>query len=122
MTPSEQLMYSLVDEFSECRPLLAEHLADQEGELLPYVLMGDVVRWAESEVAHNRSRVATLMQWLEIRFSSADDVVQELIAVGFVEMLPASPTGDPLLDLLGPSLRQVADEMNLFEPWDEPTD
>jgi len=59
------------------------------------------------------------LQWLEIRFNAADAVVEELIAVGFVEMLPATPAGDPLLELLGPSLRHVAQEMNLFEPWEE---
>ena len=108
MDASEQLIYALVEDFSECPPLLAEHLIDQEGELLPYLLLGDVVRWAEREVEQNRSRVATLFQWLEIRFVAADTVVEELIAVGFVEMLPATPSGDPLLELLGPSLRQAA--------------
>lgn len=122
MTLSEQLIYALIDEFSECRPLLTEHLVDMEGELLPYLLLGDVVRWAEREVARNRSLVATLFQWLEIRFVAADAVVEELIAVGFVEMLPATPAGDPLLELLCPSLRQVAEEMSLFEPWGEQPD
>lgn len=122
MDAAEQLIYALVDEFSELRPLLAEHLTDNEGELLPYLLMSDVARWAIREVAHNPTRVAELMRWLEARFTAADEVVETLIAVGFVEMLPATPAGDPLLELLGPSLRQVAQEMSLFEPWGESTD
>lgn len=121
MTPSEQLIHSLAAEFSEFQPMLAEHLDDHDGDLLPYLLMADLARWAQGEVVPNRARVALLMQWLEIRFNAADLVVEELIAVGFVEMLPAAPAGDPLLELLGPELRQVAREMNLFEPWDEST-
>ena len=121
MTPSEGLVHALVEDFSELRPLLTEHLTDNEGELLPYLLMSDVARWAIREVEHNPSRVAELMRWLDARFAAADEVVETLIAVGFVEMLPATPAGDPLLELLAPELRQVAQEMNLFEPWgDQP--
>lgn len=119
MTPSELLVHELVEEFSELRPLLTEHLADNEGELLPYLLMSDVARWTIREVARNPSRVAELLGWLEARYAAADEVVETLIAVGFVEMLPATPAGDPLLELLGPELRQIAHEMSLFEPWGE---
>lgn len=111
-------MHALVDEFDEFRVLLNEHLEDQEGELLPYVMMGDVARWAESVVARNPERVASLLRWLEVRYEEADDEAANLIAVGFVEMLPATPEGDPVLDLLGPSLREVARELNLLQPWE----
>lgn len=118
MTSAEQLIHSLFDDFSELRPLLTQHLADNDGELLPYLLLSDVARWAGPAVEKDRARVAELMQWLEARFTDGDVNVENLIAVGFVEMLPATPTGDPLLELLGPSMRQVAEEMNLFELWD----
>jgi hypothetical protein len=121
MGASERLIHGLVEEFSECRPLLTEHLTDNEGELLPYRVMSDVARWAIQEVTHEASRAAELLRWLAARFVAADEVVETLIAVGFVEMLPATPSGDPLLELLGPELRQVAHEMSLFEPWgDQP--
>jgi hypothetical protein len=68
MDASEQLIYSLVDEFSECRPLLTEHLVDMEGELLPYLLLGDVVRWACQQSPSDPDRVSALVRWLEHRF------------------------------------------------------
>jgi len=120
MTPSEDLIHNMIREFPEFSPLLAEHLEDHD-ELLPYLLFGDVVRWAQSEVSRDRARVAHLSGWLESRFDQADDVVENLIAVGYVEMLPATPEGDPLLALLGPSLYKVAQDMNLTEPWDAPS-
>lgn len=39
---------------------------------------------------------------------------KDLVALGFVEAIPYSPEGDPLLALLGPSLREVAQELGLF--------
>lgn len=118
MNSSEQLMHDLFREFPDLEPLMAEHLEDQEGELLPYLLMADLVRWAQQKVNGNPERVSALIAWLEIHCEQADEPVRNLIAVGFVENIPATPEGDPLLTLLGPSLRQFAQDMNLFEPWD----
>jgi hypothetical protein len=116
MDASEQLIYSLVDEFSECRPLLTEHLVDMEGELLPYLLLGDVVRWACQQSPSDPDRVSALVRWLEHRFEHGDGEVKDLVGVGFVEMLPHTPVGDPVLTLLGPTLSQLADEMGLLLP------
>ena len=119
MTSSESLMRELVSQFAALRPLMDEHLADQEGELLPYLLMADVERWAEKESTRNPDQVAEVTAWLESRFDSGDDVLKDLIGVGFVEMIPHTPTGDPILDRLGPSLRGVAEDMGLLRPANE---
>lgn len=116
MTPSESLMHDLVSAFPEIRPLLVEHLEEQEDELLPYLLMADIERWAEVESKSDPEHVARLTDWLEARFNSGDNTLKDLIGVGFVEMVPHTPTGDPILRRLGPSLRQVADDMGLFRP------
>lgn len=46
MTASQSLVTRLVDEFPELAPIMEEHLEDQEGELLPYLLMADVAQWS----------------------------------------------------------------------------
>lgn len=86
---------------------LTEHLTDNEGELLSYLLMGDVVRWACRQSSSDPDRVSTLVGWLEQRFEDGDGEVKDLVGVGFVEMLPHTPVGDPILTLLGPKLSPV---------------
>ncbi|HXH78957.1 DUF7674 family protein [Nocardioides sp.] len=117
MTSSEDLIHDMVREFPEFLPVLAEHIDDHD-ELLPYLLLGEVARWAHDAVSHDAGRVAELSTWLERRFDRADEVVQNLIAVGYVEMLPPAPEGSPLLALLGPSLYKEAEAMNLPHPWE----
>lgn len=107
----------LVDRFDELQPLLNEHLADQGGELLPYLLMADVARWAIEHATDDTALVADVVTALEKEFASGDGAIKDLVGVGFVEMLPPTPKGDPVLSLLGPELAQVAHDMNLFEPW-----
>ena len=113
MTPSESLMHDLVSTFPDLHPFMSEHLKDQEGELLPYLLMADIARWAERVSIHDPERVATLTAWLGSRYDSGDEVLKDLIGVGFVEMIPQSPDGDPILEQLPPSLRSLATQMGL---------
>ena len=114
MSASQELMHDLVAAFPETMPLLIEHRRDQEGELLPYLLMADIARWAESTSITDPARTTGLTTWLEARFDAGDDALKDLIGVGFVEMISQSPEGDPILDNLGPSLRHVAGEMGLL--------
>lgn len=119
MTPNEELMSRAVEAFPELQPVLAEHLEDQEGELLPYLLMADIERWSEAEVTRDTERISELIAWFENEFTTGDQEVKDLIGVGFVEMLPHTPDGDPILNLLGPELRQVARDMGLLSPAEE---
>jgi hypothetical protein len=116
MSTSDAMIAEMVKEFPELEPLLAAHLEEYEGELLSYLLMGDVVRWAGQTVTTTPGRISSLVAWLEERFLEGDGEVKDLVGVGFVEMLPHTPVGDPILDLLGPTLRQLADEMGLLLP------
>jgi hypothetical protein len=113
------LMNRLTTEIPELKPLLHEHLVDQEGEMLPYLLMADISRWAHENAAPMPDRVSQLTRRLEHEFAVGDEAIKNLIGVGFVEMLPETPRGDAVLSLLGPMLRGVAHDMNLFEPWPE---
>ncbi len=89
--------------------------------MLPYLLMADISRWAHENAAQMPDRVSQLTRRLEHEFAVGDEAIKNLIGVGFVEMLPETPRGDAVLNLLGPMLRGVAHDMNLFEPWPEGT-
>ena len=60
MTPSQQLARDLVSAFPVLGPIMVNHLEDQEGELLPYLFMADVARWADSSLGQDPDTVARL--------------------------------------------------------------
>lgn len=113
MTASQDLVHRMIQSFPQLRPLYHSHLDDMGGELLPYLLMADAARWASAEVVSDAATVGALVRWLEQEFEAAGADEKDLIGLGFVEALPAAPEGDPLLERLGPSLRQVAEELGL---------
>lgn len=114
MTTSPDLVTELLATFPELRPLVDEHLADQEGELLPYLLMGDVAQWLHDHSRTEPRRVQEIFGWLEAQFTHGDFDTRNLIDVGIVEMLPALPEGATVLDLLGPELRARAEVAGLL--------
>lgn len=116
MTESQKLTKRMVEGFPELSPLMQEHLADMDGELLPYLLMADVARWAQEAAVRGDHAAVRLVSWLEHEFATAESPEKDLIGLGFVENIPYSPEGDPLLGLLGPSLREVALELGLLGP------
>ena len=114
MTTEADFTQRLVAEVHELQPLLDEHLVDQEGELLPYLLMGDVAQWLHEQSRTEPHRVSEVLRWLEDEYVRGDFDVRNLIDVGIVEMLPAAPEGATVLDLLGPELRARAQVAGLF--------
>ena len=117
---SVALIHELVAEFPALRPVLIENLDDMDGELLPYLKLPDVARWATQHWPSDPLVIADLCSWLDVRYIQGDGPLQDLIGLGFVEMLPATPVGDPLLALLPPALNQVAHELGLFFPPEDP--
>lgn len=86
-----------------------EHVNDYN-QVLPHVLMGDLVRFLGAEVeregASNRS-VRRALSLLDAAMDSRDEQLQELIAVSFLENLdPSEPGHQLLMSLLGPRLRE----------------
>lgn len=114
MKPNNDFIDKLFDQFPGLRPLLDEHLDDMDGELLPYVLLADVARWAQAAYATEPAQVGALVDWLEVEWSQADADQKDLIGLGFVEVIPYRPEGAPLLARLGPELTQVASELGLL--------
>jgi hypothetical protein len=97
----------LVERFDSLKPLLQEHLADNFGEVLPHVLLGELTRHLVN-LAPETSRVEELQDVLgalETEFAAGDDEVRELLAVSFLENLPRAPEpGHQLRMCLGPAL------------------
>lgn len=115
MTPSESMAIRVVEEFPALTPVMEEHLKDQEDELLPYLFMADLARWAQSRLSSDAELVGRLVDWLEIEFESAQPAEKDLIGLGFVEAIPFPPEGAPLLLRLGPHLTRVADELGILQ-------
>ena len=114
MTPSQQLVSRLVDEFPALRPLLAEHRDDQDGELLPYLFLPEVARWAQDAMPAEPGTVGAVVDWLEREFVRAEAAEKDLIGLGFVEAIPHPPEGAALLLRLGPELTRVAGDLGLL--------
>lgn len=113
MTASQDLVKRLTDDFDALSPLMQAHLEEQEHELLPYLLMADIARWAQATMSIDPGLVGDVVDWLENEFDAADAPEKDLIGLGFVETIPYPPEGAPLLLRLGPSLTQVAEEIGI---------
>lgn len=86
-----------------------EHVADHD-EILPHVLLGDLVRFLSGEVELRGAECPALKQampLLERGMGSRDPRVQELIAVSFLENLDPGDPGFPVIRMwFGPRLEE----------------
>src|SRR5262245_25349227 len=79
---------ALVWRFPDLLEPFGEHLADNDGEVLPHVFMADVERWAEGLVAARRELLDDLLAELDRALAGGREAVVNLIDVSFVENLP----------------------------------
>ena len=107
----------LCNEFPTVGRLKIEHLR-QNGELLAYVFLGDVARYAislfESTNDLSKRELDMLCGFMETEYTSGVPSVRALIALGFLENLAGPP--EPywrIRTLLGPEMRKAIEEM-----WD----
>ena len=105
MTLEACVVRELLTEVPELQPVLDDHLAEQEGELLPYLFMGDVAQWLHERGSTDSALVGEVLARLESRYAAGDFETKNLIDVGMIEMLPPVPDGATVLGLLGPELR-----------------
>ena len=86
-----------------------EHLRDYD-EVLPHVLVGELVRFLSDQARHHGEHSDALrqaMDLLEQGMSSADPRLQELVAVSFLENLDPADVAFPAISrLFGPRLRE----------------
>lgn len=102
---------ALIDAHRDLMPVLEEHLIDNEGEVLPHLVMADVIRWLVKHRDSHTDVCRSVLTWLEREFVGGSDDVRGLITVSGVTMIPdPGQPGAQLRDLLGPVLREV-------DPW-----
>lgn len=102
---------ALIDAHRELLPVLEEHLIDNEGEVLPHLVMADVIRWLVDHRQSHPGICQSVLSWLEREYVDGAEDVRGLITVSGVVMIPdPGQPGAELRDLLGPALRGV-------DPW-----
>lgn len=102
---------ALVYHHPELAPLLAEHLEDNNGQVLPHLLMGDVIRWLTEHWESDSQVCRSVLDWLDEAYDSGDDAVQELIVVSGVANIPdPGQAGSEIRDALTERLRA-------WDPW-----
>lgn len=69
------------------RPLLDEHLEDNDGELLPHVLFGEVTRWVGDNASARPAAIRVVLDLLESAWYTGEESVREVIALSFLEYL-----------------------------------
>lgn len=114
MTPNDdELLRDLVARHPDLVADLAEHLDDNFGELLPHLLLADIMRRTVAlHETGDRDRAQAILDDLERRFAEGDRATQDLISTGFVEILPyAGERGYGVRALLGPELRAEAERV-----------
>jgi hypothetical protein len=115
--PSEEAhVRRLVAAFPEFQRELEENFAD--GVMLSYVFYFAVTQWYLDSLNVNDPRATEFAAWLEREYAAADDAVENLIAVEFLENLPWPPAADAdrVAASLGPTLRLGLKEMQDWRP------
>ena len=72
---------ALIHANPELLPVLEEHLADNEGEVLPTIVLDDVVRWLVAHRATHPDVCRSVFAWLEQELSDASDAMRGMITV-----------------------------------------
>jgi hypothetical protein len=92
-------------------PVLEEHLTDNDGQVLPHLVMADVIRWLVAYRTAQPELVRSVLDWLETAYVDGDEDVRDVIAVSGVEMIPdPGQHGAELRTMLGTHLKAV-------DPW-----
>lgn len=94
----------------ELLPVLSAHLDENDGEVLPHLVLSDVVRWLVDH-RDNQEACAAAWSWLEDAYLQGDEDEKDLVVVSGVEMIPdPDEPGSEFRELLGPELRAM-------DPW-----
>ena len=102
---------ALIDAHRQLTPVLAEHLQDNDGVVLPHLLLADIIRWLVANLDSHADLAGSVLIWLEAEYQRGLDDVQGLITVSAVEMIPdPGQPGAELRVLLGPTLTSL-------DPW-----
>jgi len=101
----------LIDSHPNLMPILTESREDNFGEVLPHLVLGDIMQWLASHVRTDARTCRSVLDWMERQYDRSPEDVQELFVVSGVEMIPdPGEAGSELRAFLGPVLRG-------FDPW-----
>lgn len=98
------------------RQVLATHLRSVDGEMLPHVLMHDVLDWTLDQLAVGPSaQTRAVLDALDNAYVDGSEDLQAVIVVSFLEAIPgfagkahdAAVAGNTLRMQLGPTLASV---------------
>ncbi len=94
---------------ADLMPVLDEHLDDQDGELLPHLMMADVVRWCIARISSHGTKDPHLQKMLrdiEDTYGTGSESIDKLIGASFLENLPQqNEVGADLRNFVGPKLK-----------------
>lgn len=95
-TTNDNFVERLVAAVPEMQDVVSEHLSDNYEELLLHLLVADLRRAATSAWgADDFELCARLLEFMSSAFETADDDVDNAIAVSFVEHIGAWPEETP---------------------------
>lgn len=112
---SVQFVHVLVAGIPGAEEVLRSHVDDND-EVLPHVLLGDLMPWLVDELDRPGSRavVQEIVNRFETGFATGPPLVDELVAVSFLESLPRpGERGAELRTLLGPRCAAHVEECSL---------
>ena len=102
---------ALVAAHPQLAPVLAQQVSDNDGMLLPHLVLADIMRWLVDHRKSDPAVCAAVMEWLERAYENGPENVRGLITVSGVAMIPdPGQPGADLRSLLGPRLA-------LLDPW-----
>jgi len=83
---ASEFLASLTEAVPEAQPVVEEHLADQAGELLLHLLMGDLRRLAITTFEQgDADLLRRLLAVIDAGLREGDEYVENAVAVSFVE-------------------------------------
>lgn len=80
-----RLLVAILDSLPEASAFVAEHLDDNDGQVLLHLLVADLRRLAVDGWRHNEDVASRCLALLEAALTSGDARVQNAVAVSFVE-------------------------------------
>ena len=109
--PAVSFVQSLVARFPVFGGIYEEHV-DDNSEVLPHMLFGDIVRQMVPMHPEDAERISEVLAFLDAAYGAGDPDVQNLLEASFLENLPcAGEAGAGIRDLLGPNLRNKLRDM-----------
>ena len=108
---SVSALQDLIQQNPRLQPVLRDHLEGYGGELIPTLLIAEIVDWMVDHRSEAGDVVASVIRWMNHSYPTATDELRNVIATGGVEAMPSpGQPGHELRDLLSPELQAT-------DPW-----